>query len=118
VGGRLDLFALGPFEQAWQSLPPPRRFVVQFDERHWVGVSPAGVEALAKLCAGTEEDTRAVVLLEWSTGKPTAEEVGAWTAAGVSVFRKHAEAVAALGDLPAEGSYRLPVKVRATRASS
>jgi len=62
IVGRLDLFASSALRKSWESIPKPKRVLV--DLQRLSEVSEPGYAALATLLADQEDDARAVVSLE------------------------------------------------------
>jgi hypothetical protein len=103
--GRLDLFASESLERGWETVPPPRRIVV--DLSHTTEVSAPGVEALLDLCARQEDDAKTSILINTERSDQRTAFSGCPLA-----FVTAEDAAKALDPIPSKAKLPLRVNVR------
>jgi anti-sigma B factor antagonist len=103
--GRLNLFSSEALAKAWQSLPPPRRAVLDLTQATELSVK--GVAALLEFCGADKGDGR--VAIQIRAGDADQERAFAGRA---PVHGERGAALAALGDLPEESRQLLTVTIR------
>lgn len=103
--GRLDLFSSEVLERAWQTVPEPRRVVV--DLRHTTEISEPGVLALLGLCTRKEGDSKTSILIN----KKDKTQRAAFSGCAFA-FHKAKAAVHSLGRIPKNAKRPLCVTIR------
>jgi anti-sigma B factor antagonist len=105
VVGRLDLSASELLAKAWQSLPTPRRALI--DLAQTTEQTLRGIEAVLDLCARLAEDDRAVLLIHEESPEKDCPFTG-----HPRVHRSKEAALVDLGEIPDSSRQHLTVAIR------